>query len=436
MDKFREVLLGGKLISVWGVGYLGYTKTVKLQSKGFRVNCFDITQTAVGGKKGFIPDSEQIYSWSLNAHVPAIDSSKAVIVPANMAEAMFESNVHFLAFPPTDRDGKSTLRELSEIFIAHKEKLNEALVIFQSAGVPGQIDRQFIEVLSAHKVNCGFASAFRGDWTCEEFFYNDKQRVIAAKNEKSLHKARLIYDILGVKYKILPTIKEAEVYENAKNTLQYAADVFTNQLAIAYPDVNIRHMAEFLLDDVSLNETHLGIGEGGYKMFSSVKNILDGSSNPHMLSLIKEVHNNNLSMILHYAELIVKKGCKSAAILGLTTRGNQKTIELSPSVILGEYLNRLGVTVYVDDPFYSEAALAGIFPFSKCTDILTDGLKSDAMFVMTDHSKFKYISQADIGRLGIFNAAVVIDNVPLFKEFEFSHSTIYHAVGDGRPGLI
>ncbi|KWT78306.1 UDP binding domain-containing protein [Candidatus Magnetominusculus xianensis] len=431
MDKFKASLLDTKLISVWGIGYLGYTKTVKLQSKGFNVNVYDVTQSGLEG--GFIPSSEQIYSWSLNAHVPAIDSSKAHIVSI---DTMFDSNVHFLAFPPVDRYGKSTLKELSTIFSEHKERLDNALIIFQSAGVPGMIDRQFTDVLSTHKVNCSFAAAFRDDWTVEEYFINDKTRVIAAKNEKSLHKARLIYDILGVKYKTLSTIKEAEVYENAKNTLQYAADVFTNQLAIAYPDVNIREMAGYLMDGVKLNEAHLGIGAGGYKMFSSVKNILDGSPNPHMLSLIQEVHNNNLSMILYAAESIVNKGCKSATILGLTTRGNQKNIELSPSVILAEYLNRLGVEVYVDDPFYNETALLNMFPFCRSTDILKDGLKSDALFVMTDHNKFKYISQADIRRCGIFNASVVIDNVPLFKEFEFSHSTIYHAVGDGRPGLI
>jgi UDP-N-acetyl-D-mannosaminuronate dehydrogenase len=433
MDKFKEVLLLDKLISVWGIGYLGYTKTVKLQSKGFNVNIFDVTQAGFGTKGNFSPDSEQIYSWSLNAHVPVIDSTKARVVSAG---AMFDSNVHFLAFPPMDRDGRSFLRELAAVFIEHRGKLENALVIFQSAGVPGMIDRQFIDILYEHGVNCSFASAFRDDWTIEEYFYNDKTRVVAAKNEKSLNKARLIYDMLGVKYKTLSNIKEAEVYENAKNSLQYVAAVFTNQLGIAYPDVNIRKMAEYLMNGVALNETHLGIGAGGYKMFYSVKNILDGSKKPHMLSLIKEVHNNNLSMILHYAEAIANTGCKSATILGLTTRGNQKNIELSPSVILGEYLNRLGVAVHVDDPFYTEAALTGVFPFFRSTDILKDGLKSDALFVMADHNKFKYISQAELHRLGIFNAAVVIDNVPLFREFRFSDSTIYHAVGDGRPGLI
>ncbi|MCG6553785.1 MAG: hypothetical protein L7F77_15775 [Candidatus Magnetominusculus sp. LBB02] len=433
MDKFKEAVLGNKLISVWGIGYLGFTKTLKLQSRGFRVTIFDITHSGFQTKGDFIPNSEQLYSWSLNAHVPAIDSSMAHIVPA---EAMFEAKVHFLSFPPTDRDGRNMLKEVADIFIKHKEKLNGALVIFQSAGAPGMIDRQFTGVLAAHGVKCSFASAFRDDWTVEEYFYNDRTRVIAAKDDLSLNKARLTYDILGIKYQTLSNIKEAEVYENAKNALQYAASVFTNQLAIAYPDVNIRTMARYLMDDITLNEAHLGIGAGGYKMFSSVKNILDGSANPHMLSLIKEVHNNNLSMILYYAEAIVNKGCKSATILGLTTRGNQKNIELSPSVILGEYLNRLGVEVFVDDPFYKDAALTSIFPFSQSTDILTDGLKSSALFVMTDHNKFKYISQDDIRRLGIFNAALVIDNVPLFKEFEFSHSTIYHAVGDGRRGLI
>jgi UDP-N-acetyl-D-mannosaminuronate dehydrogenase len=436
MDKFKETLLKSKLISVWGAGYLGYTKILKLQSIGFKVNIFDITNSAFEEKihKNRYPDIEQIYSWSQSGNVPLLDASKINII--KKTDQMFASNVHILAFPVMDRQGNNLLRQVADIFCNHKDKLEDSLIIFQSAATPGVIDRDFVEALKDNGSSCSFVTALRSDWTIEEFLSNNKKRILAANDKRSLAKAMFFYYMLGTKYKTLSTIKEAEIYENARNSFQYAAEVFINQLALAYPDTNIRVMTEYLLKDIELNESHLSIGAGGYKMPYSVQNIFDGSKNPDALSLIKEVQNANLGMILSYAEMIKKIGCSSATLLGISTKGNQKSIDASPALILAEYLGKLGMEVYVDDPFYNKKLLSKILPRCKNTDIFTDKLRTDALFVMIDHNRYKFITQDDICRLGINNAKVIIDNVPLFKEFKFSHSTVYHAIGDGKIGLF
>jgi UDP-N-acetyl-D-mannosaminuronate dehydrogenase len=345
-------------------------------------------------------------------------------------------NVHFLAFPPEDRDGSSLLDNILKVFIDNKRVLNNSLIVFQSAGAPGMMEKDFVNALHDLGLNCNFASAFRSDWTVEEYLFANKQRVIAADNSEALEAVKLLYDILGINYKTLSSISEAEVYENAKNSLQYAATVFINQLALAYPDIDIRTMTGYLLDDVELNESHLSIGAGGYKMFSSVQNILAGSMSPKFLSLIREAHKNNLSMIVHYAEKVKKMGCTSATILGLTVRGEQRNIELSPSVILAEYLNKLGLKVNVDDPFYNQEALSAVLPFCRSVDITKQDLETDALFIMTDHNKFKGITQNDVENYGISKAKIIIDNIPLFNRFQFSPSTLYHAIGDGSLGLM
>jgi len=433
MDKFKENLLRSKTVSVWGIGYLGYTKVIRLQSKGFKVNVFDYTNAEIEKKlkKNEYPGKQQIYAWTENGHIPSIDLSKLNI---SKIDSMFKSNVHILAFPTEDREGNSLLKELSDIFKKHKAELAEALVIFESAGTPGNINKNFIDILRRQNVKCHFASAFRSDWTVEEFLSQNKKRVLAANDKESLEKVKIFYDILGIGYKTLSSIKEAEIYENAKNSFQYVTSSFINQLAFAYPDTNIREMTKNLLNDVELNESHLSIGAGGYKMLSSVQNIVGGSKNPNFLSLIKVAEDTNLSMILSYGDIVKKMGCKSATLLGLSIKGNQKNVELSPSVILAEYLNKLGLKVYVDDPFYNKETLSKVLSFSKYTDIFKDGLKSDALFVMTDHNKYKYFTQDDIKALGIVNASVIIDNVPIFKGFKFSNSTVYHAIGDGKLG--
>ena len=348
---------------------------------------------------------------------------------------MFDSLVHILAFPSVDRENNNLLKSLSKTFLKNSKKLKGGLVIFLSAGAPGAIERDFIAPLKK-ECDCSFVSSFRSDWTVEEFLFDYQERVLAADSQESLEKGKFFYSTLGLNFKTLGSIREAELYENAKNTLQYVTNMFINQLAIAYPETNIRQMTEYLLDDVKLNDSHLSIGAGGSKIPSSVENILQGSSNPNHLSLINESQQFNTSLILHYAEIAKKIKANSVTIMGLSVKGGQKSIELSPSLVIAEYLHRAGMTVYVDDPLYDKAAILRLLPFSKPVDILNSGLKSKVLFAMADHNEYRYLTQADIDSLKISDADLIIDNVGLFKDFKFSAATIYHFIGDGNLGKI
>lgn len=436
MKNFKEELLKTKLVSVWGAGYLGYTKLIKLQSRGFKANVFDFTKTRFDEKvkKGEYPDKEQIYSWSANGDIPVLDASKINII--RKPSQMFDSCVHIVAFSAVDRKGNNALKELAGIFVKNKRRLNGKLIIFQSAGTPGTIDKHFVTPLKKNGCNCDFVSAFRSDWAIEDYFARNEKRILAADSEGSMNKAQFFYSLLGIKFKTLATIKEAELYENAKNTFQYMTTVFINQLSFAYPDTNVRGMVKYLLNDVELNESHLCIGAGGSKIPISVESIAEGSKKPQFLSLIKESQESNMSLILNYAEAIKKIGCKSVTIMGLTVRGNQKSIDLSPSVAIAEYLNKLGIDVYIDDPLYDKKTIQKLLPFSRHVDLVKEGLKSQAVLLMTDHNRYKYFTQKDIDSLGIRNALLVIDNVALFRDFKFSPKTVYHLVGDGKMGNI
>ena len=436
MDNFKDNVLRTKEVSVWGIGYLGYTKVLKLQSKGFRVKVFDITNSGFNNKKrnGSYPDKMMAYRWSKSGSIPSIDFSRFKLAKI---EEMFTSEVHILAFPVTYKGGeKRYLDQVSRLFIEYKNKLDNALIIFQSAGPPGTIEHHFIKLLHKNKVHCSIATAFRSDWSIEEFLQEQKKRVLSGKDIKSIQKVKFFYDLLDARYNILKTIKEAEIYENARNGLQYITTVFINQLAAAYQGINIRSMTKYLLENIELNESHLCIGAGGYKMPYFIQSILEGSENPSALSLIQEVHKINLSLIITYADAIKKRGINSVAILGLSVKGNQKSIDFSPSVILAEYFSSVGITVYIDDPLYSKKELLEILPRCQVFDILADKVIVGALFIMNDHNKFKYITQKDINELGLDTIPVIIDNVPLFSNYRFGRSTIYHAIGDGRIGIL
>ena len=433
MDKFKERLLNNKIISVWGIGYLGYTKILKLQAYGFKVNAFDNTNTGFKEKikhNNYLTN-ELVFRWSEHAYIPPIDITKINIGEIDL---MFNTNIHILAFPFVDREGNRLLNNLVNIFIEQKDKLKDALIIFQSVSTPGVINRDFIDKLHKNGINIDVVTAFRNDWTLEEFFFNSRKRMLAANNLKALKKGKCFYNLLGANFKILSSIKESEIYENARNSFQYLTTAFINQLAFAYPDTNIRNMTEHLLDDIELDKSHLSIGTSGYKMVKSIENLLEGSNNPNAFSLAKEAGLVNLGLILEYAEVVKRKGFQSVTLLGLTIKGNQKNIDLSPSVILSEHLIKSGIYVCIDDPFYNETSLSKIVKNAKHINIFKDGLKCDALFVMTDHKKYRSISQNDINTLGFKEIKIIIDNVSLFKEFTFDHPTIYHSIGDGNLG--
>ncbi len=436
MENFKKTLFSSRRISVWGAGYLGYTKILKLQHCGFSVDLFDYTNIGIKNKiktTGY-PDKEQIYSWSVKGNIPRIDPNKINI--KTKASEMFNTNVHILAFPVTDKNGSYNFKKVLDIFTHNSRRLRNSLVILQSAGVPGAWEKGFIVLLKKKVKNLYFVSAFRSDWSIEEFLNSGKKRVIAADCSESLQKGIYFYGLLNTEVKVLPSIEAAELYENAKNALQYVNTTFINQLSFAYPSTNIREMTRYILDDLELNETHLSVGAGGCKIPVSVENVLRGSKNPQFLSIIKESQESNISMILVLAEKIKRMRCKSVTIMGLSIKGNQKDIEFSPSVVIAEYLNKLGIKVLVDDPLYNSKSVKDLMPYSEKVDVLRSGLRSEVLLLMTDHDEYRYISQQDIDSLGISKARLIVDNTEILSGLSFSSETVYYLVGEGKIGKI
>lgn len=431
MDNFSESVLKEKVVSVWGAGYLGYTEILRLQSKGFRVRVLDFTNTGFNKEKlksGY-PTNEQLYCWSENIGVPKLDYGKIKV--ADM-RTIFKSKVHILAFPLVDKNRKNLLSNLSEIFLEHKHQLKGALIILLSCLKPGFVEKNFIDVLHKDKVDCGVVSAFRSDWTVDEFLLQKKNMILASNEQDSLAKAALFYRLMGLETCPLKSIQEAELYENAKNVLQYVITTFVNELSFAYPGINVRRIAKNFLDDIELNESHLCIGAGGYKIVSSLQNISEGSKNPNSLTLVKAAQESNLSMVLEYAEIIKANGCKSVTILGISVKGNLKNIELSPSVILAESLNKLGIKIFVDDPLFSTDALCRMLPFAEVIDIGREKVGTDALVLMAKHNKYRYLSQNDINSIILKNTKFIIDNTGLLKDFKFPKHIKYFLIGAGK----
>ncbi|MBF0329981.1 MAG: hypothetical protein HQL10_12550 [Nitrospirae bacterium] len=432
MQKFKEVLLASKTVSVWGIGYLGYSTILLLQSQGFFVNVYSWDNvTAADIKKGAYPTGKQRNLWSVKDEVPAVDISRLSI--KSSPDDLFPSAVHIIALPYIKTDGgEDVLSAIADTFIKNGKRAANSLVIFQAAGVPGGIEGEFIGRIENAKIKCFYASAFRSDWTFEEFFSNEKAVVLSGYSQESLDKVQVFYDALGIKNSSLATLKEAEIYENTKNSIEYVFSAILNQLSLAYPETDITKMVKLLSSLFGLNEAAISVGTSSYRTLNSINHLLMGANNPGMLSIIKESQAVNLSSLLNYADAVKRRGARSVTILGLSVKGDLKDIRLSPSLILAEYFNENGITVFVNDPFFTEKEIKEILPFANFIDIKNGKLITDAVFIMASHKEYRYFTQKDIERLCINNRKIIIDNTGLLKAFRFSSKATYHVPGDGK----
>jgi len=426
MRTINEIILEDKKVSVWGIGYLGYTTILRLERNGFNSVVYDITETLSSKTDEFHPCQEQVNSWSKNGKIPEINFEKVEMVDS--ADKLFNNKIHIISFPSNI---KLNYKLLSELFIINKEKLKDCLVIFQSAGVPKSIEKDFCNILEKNNIHISVATAFRSDWTIEDFFNKSNHRVISGNNEKAISKTEVLLKLLNLKSIKLANIEEAEVYENTKNALSYTLVAYFNQLSLSYPHININEMSKQVLNDIEVKSLSLGVSAVDYKSEQSCENILRGSSGD-FLSILKESNTTNISFLFYYVNLLKSKNIDSVTILGLSSYNSMKDFRFSPSVILAEYLNKENIKVYVHDENLDKKELLDILPYCEYVDINRDAIVSETVIIMSLCKEYKFFTQRDIDNFGLSEVKYIIDNTGFFKNFTYSGNTLYHQLCDGQ----
>jgi UDP-N-acetyl-D-mannosaminuronate dehydrogenase len=436
MTDFKNHLISTRNVSVWGIGYLGYTWLLRLQSKGFQTDVYDFnSQRLEALMSGEYPTRKQKETWSSKGEMPSLELSK-IKVTSELKE-MFRNNLHIICFPgKVEKRNGNRLVNIAEIFKSHQDELKDGLVIFQSGETPGDIQRHLIGPLKASGVGCSFATAFRTDWSIEEFFYGNKRQVISGFDTKALSKIKDVFELFDIKHATLSTIKEAEIFESARKSLQYIVSSFINQLMLAYPDTDIRQMAEFIKDEIQFDDTAPSIGPIGYKSASAIGHLLDGSQYPDRLTMLRDTEVAGLSTIINYSEIIKRQSNHSVSILGISEKRDQRDIRLSASLIMAERLLDRGVKVKLHDPYFTKEEIKEFLPGAEVICDLKHPLNTECCVMMTPHRAYRYLNQAELDRLGVTSAKFVIDNAGLWKDFMFSEDSFYHIPGDGKLGRL
>jgi len=428
MKQFKNQILLNKKISIWGIGYLGYTTALQLTKYGFNINLFQFNINDLENKlktKQY-PRDEQKNTWSINGNITNLNLKKVSI--KKNPDDMFDTNIHIISIPINDdiEDKNSLLK----IFTKNFTKNNNSLILFESAGKPNSIEKNFIQGLIENKANYSFASAFRSDWNIEDFLANKQKRFIAGYDKSAYKKAKILFNLLDIDFVKLSSIQECEVYINAKNSLEYTISAFLNQLSLAYENIDINKLTPSLLKNLNMSDIKTGFMSNHIKNIESIEHLIEGSNDEHICSVAKEAK-SNLSLILFYAEIFKKNNIKSVAILGISSQNTLKDIRFSPAIIMAEHLHALNIKVYINDPNFTEKEIKSILSFAGCIE-LSDTFEQDSIMIMKDYYEYKCINQNDINQNGFKNAKIIIDNIGIFQKFTFSDETIYHQIGDNN----
>lgn len=439
---FLQEILKEKTISVWGLGYLGYTTILKLQDSGFNILAYDFNQTKMKDiLTGRYPSKEQIVSWSGMGYAPSPNIKRIKIFPSP-DELFKNSRVHFIAIPEHySVDTKEFIvSKLARAFFPYLKSSNlTPLILFEAAYFPGHIEEHFINFLRSKKITCPekyyLGVWFRTDWKVESFIGEKQKMPIAAFEQKSQHVLCQLFDYLGIPNILLGDLKEAEIYINSINTIQAMANDFFRQLSFGYPSVDIKKVAKFIFENIKLDDCDLNLGTGGTKMTSAIDYLIKGSDNPGYLTLLKEFQDINISSVLNYAEYIIRKGYRKVTILGLTYKGNQKDLTLSPSITLADYLIKNSVQVYFNDPLFTKDEIFKLVKGVKIAEFPNGIFSTDVLILASDHNEYKYLDQSMLDSMPK-KTKLIIDNYGIWSDLHFGDKIKYHQVGTGSLELL
>ncbi|MDD5246472.1 MAG: UDP binding domain-containing protein [Candidatus Omnitrophica bacterium] len=437
----QENIFLNKTVSVWGLGYLGYTTICKLQNSGFKINAFDLkTPQLEAFRNRNYPDRNQRAVWSISGYLPQPDYERVKI--AKTPKEMFAGTLlHIITIPESHKNigSENIAARLADLFAKYLKKGGaRPLVVFESAFIPGHIENNFVEKLKKANLLPGrdyyLGTMFRTDWSFESFMAGKDRLVISSCDARGLAAVGKLSAYFEMPVVALNSVKEAEIYVNSIAAIQAMAIDFMRQLAIGYPGVDLGKISRSIFRNMNFDDCKLNIGTGGAKMTFAIDYLIEGSANQESLTLLKEFQDINISSVLTYAEYLIRSSYKSVAILGVTYKGNQKDLTLSPSVTMAEYLLKNSLKVILHDPFCSSAELNKYVKGAKVSDFPGSVFDAEVIVVACDHNQYKTLRQNELKRIKK-HTKLVIDNYGIWDGLDFGKNIKYHRVGDGTLNL-
>jgi len=438
MGLKEQLLSGEKEIAVWGTGFIGFTTMANMAFNGIKTRGLDVVKEKVDLiNRGEIP-IENLEYWLGFETKNLVE--RGMLHATTNPDDMMDRNiaVHFVCIP-TEKGGDPYDDILIDV-ITKLTKLKDVnydkppLVIIESTLTPGRSDEVVLPIFEKAGMKVGkdvlFGVAPRRDWfVSPEKSLKKLPRVFGGTTPET---TKLMKEALSVVCENLvpaPDHKHAEMVKSIENAYRHMEITLANQLTLAYPDVNMAEVLRLVGTKWNIGTYHPSFGTGGYCIPLASKYVLMGAKHPEKLTILKDTIEADGRQPEIVAENLKERGFRNVGILGLAYKGDIKVDILSPSIRIAKKLQELGISVKINDPYYTAEEIkrktgADAFEFP-------DGLgEFDAVLIVADHQHYKFTPhKVIIESLG--KCKLILDNTEVWKDINFRNAGIdYHVAGD------
>jgi UDP-N-acetyl-D-mannosaminuronic acid dehydrogenase len=435
-ERLRDRTTG---VAVWGAGFIGLSTAASFAAEGVRALCVDVAPGVVEAIRHGRCPVRGLEHW-LGFDVGPLVAAGLLGAAASNDHDPRERLVHFIAVP-TERNDLPWLGALWDVVgrvaraweteagaTTSRRSAERPMVILESTLVPGTAARVAQALPAAHVV-----VAPRRDW----FVGPDRTlkrlaRVYGADVEEAADEAAGVLGIVCDNLHRAKSSREAEVVKAVENAYRHLSITLANQLASAYPDLDMHHVMKLAATKWNFGEAwRPSIGISGYCLPVAGPYLLAGAAHPEALTLLTEAQRSDRDLPFSIADAL--KGYASVAVLGLSYKDGLHVHQMAVGVRLARALLERGVEVRVHDPLCDrERCMSELVPGARWLALEAGKPVGQAVVVATGHGAYRAMPPSEVRAL-LSETEVLLDNEGIWSGVGFR---ALRYVRPGAPGWL
>ncbi|TKI53493.1 nucleotide sugar dehydrogenase [Lysinibacillus mangiferihumi] len=419
-----------KSICVVGLGYIGLPTAVMFANHGIKVHGVDVNPAAV----------KSIQEKKLHIEENGLQERLNKAVDEGFLTASTtpqEADVFIVAVPsPINNDNTANLeyvRQATASIVPYVRKGN--LVILESTVPPKTVEHIMLPELIKANLEFGVdlfvahsPERVIPGRIFEELVNND--RIVGGIDPVSAQMTKELYQTFVNGTIHLTDATTAELVKVMENTYRDVNIAFANELAKMAEklDVNIWEAIKFANYHPRVNVHFPGPGVGGHCIAVDPWFLVElGGEQAQIIHLSRNTNDSMPSYTAQRTQAILnenKIAGGKVAVLGLAFKGNVDDMRESPSTIVIDELQNLGLEVISYDPHIKENKHA------TQTQSLEEATKdADIIVVLTDHNEFKAMDAAAI----TVKTKIVFDTKNCLNRDKWQEAGFqFHLLGDAK----
>ncbi|MFF2178553.1 nucleotide sugar dehydrogenase [Lysinibacillus sp. NPDC058147] len=419
-----------KSICVVGLGYIGLPTAVMFANHGIKVHGVDVNPAAV----------KSIQEKKLHIEENGLQERLNKAVDEGFLTASTtpqEADVFIVAVPsPINPDNTANLEYVRQATASIVPFLKKGdLVILESTVPPKTVEHIMLPELIKANLEFGIdlfvahsPERVIPGRIFEELVNND--RIVGGIDDKSAQMTKELYQTFVNGTIHITDATTAELVKVMENTYRDVNIAFANELAKLAEklDVNIWEAIKFANYHPRVNVHFPGPGVGGHCIAVDPWFLVElGGETAQIIHLSRNTNDSMPSFTAQKTQAILnqnKIAGGKVAVLGLAFKGNVDDMRESPSTIVIDELQNLGLEVISYDPHIKENKHA------TQTQSLEEATKdADIILVLTDHNEFKALDTAEI----TVKSKIVFDTKNCLKRDKWEEAGFqFHLLGDAK----